>query len=1339
MRSGTPYHRLTVEEKLDLLEYLIDDLLSLDYIAAEMNRRHEQNGHLGRIYGQLPKSTDMENLENEDYCAVCQKDGDLLCCDGCTSSIHRECIGISKYTELPDGQWYCPECRQVDGAKYGTLDGGRKARLEWYTPRVDYPNEEYLVVGGFAFRRPKDPLALQKEGGQDKDIPPPEPMSLVELKEDFKKFGPFTTAEWPLVQLPVARHMLWGGVKREDTYFKESQSYDPNSYKSCYQRAPLDGALRKVKEPQFSNFEYRCHQLSANAVSSKIIPSMDCDDYLFRGFENDVSGDLAFQMIRGYMIQLERNLKKAYMLEESWGLTLKTPKRSERTKADWSALVSRSSSANRLSRLLVQLVDAAHPLVFTEEFFHCPNVKKSSTKETETLFKLAPMAKPELLLCQKRRWERVTAGNVQMLLAREKKRLVDWISEMRPDQSVQQRGSKRKKGGPSASIATDDDAALVDESAPPEKAVGNPSDSKQSSSTISTAASAPSKGEVDAKIQKDGEAEGDNNNATNSPTKDEDTISVADTLGTENDSTTQTQPKRKSKSRRRSTRVSIESSSDCKEPVSEEVLKTEILGSMKSVLREVPEPLIEGRAPDHFWPIAGRVPFDPVGRLPVPEIKRLARNAGSVHAHAVHYSSQFEVGQVSFFHIWRKRALLCENPEELMHLIRVLQSFMDNGVVSRAASCARMIIKSGFQAMAQIEASQRDVDDGRYFYLVKDVMSKWTWKSFRDVALNQLVHRKMCRRDKLVEKHRDIHRFEVEKKRKEDAVRLQAQRQKEQEKSRAIAAEQAAKRKAIEEEKAAKKKIRQDEIERKRAQKAADKARKDEEKARKAAERARKAEEDKRLADELARLRARRLEELRRKEAHEIAQIRSQTSQSQPFQNITLPSVAGLPGATYDSNNFANPNFIFNSSTPHNSAAQAIKPAQNTHQANLTQHIHSILRDHQVGFNKISAKANIRQEDLDRLRRTSLRRLGQMYSMIHPATPKQQIQLKCLDAVQKMEKMILSQKSQNQSTQTSSNQTGSGHLPRTQNYASGSQPQTTAQPQRTGHDPSLLTASQYAPQPQMPTNSAPQERSTQSLLPTQDALRIVNNSPNSHFTTTTSPMRRSQGNVVGVGMEIPPQYARAPAQIQPQQSQFPNQHQQSVQNQYQQQYAHGQQQYSDMQPAQQQYGHSSGTHQSTAQSYGDSQFQNTTAQYASAPVTNQWNTSSTTNIDPNSYNNPYLGQTHGSTGQSFSTQPMAHDPQPFNSGTQYNQQVHGMQHIYQGNTAVGETPATSVPNPLNQNEYTGQLATNELSPERHQIVYEWHNTDGFTPDRNCPPDKIIREDNNTWPKWHRPS
>ena len=133
LRSGVPSYRLPLERKLDVLEFLIDELLAIDVISAEFSKRQAISDCYGFPYGSLPSDAEFETLENEDECGVCGGEGELLCCDGCVGSYHRACLDMSESQVLPEGKWLCPECRVVDPANFGPLRGGRKASLDWFT------------------------------------------------------------------------------------------------------------------------------------------------------------------------------------------------------------------------------------------------------------------------------------------------------------------------------------------------------------------------------------------------------------------------------------------------------------------------------------------------------------------------------------------------------------------------------------------------------------------------------------------------------------------------------------------------------------------------------------------------------------------------------------------------------------------------------------------------------------------------------------------------------------------------------------------------------------------------------------------------------------------------------------------------------------------------------------------------------------------------------------------------------------------------------------------------------------------------------------------------------
>ncbi|XP_021338904.1 E3 ubiquitin-protein ligase TRIM33-like isoform X2 [Mizuhopecten yessoensis] len=55
----------------------------------------------------------INNDPNEDYCAVCQNGGDLLCCDKCPKVFHIRCH-VPELNAYPSGEWSCSLCAKDD-------------------------------------------------------------------------------------------------------------------------------------------------------------------------------------------------------------------------------------------------------------------------------------------------------------------------------------------------------------------------------------------------------------------------------------------------------------------------------------------------------------------------------------------------------------------------------------------------------------------------------------------------------------------------------------------------------------------------------------------------------------------------------------------------------------------------------------------------------------------------------------------------------------------------------------------------------------------------------------------------------------------------------------------------------------------------------------------------------------------------------------------------------------------------------------------------------------------------------------------------------------------------
>jgi hypothetical protein len=50
---------------------------------------------------------------NSDECHLCNRDGELLCCESCHKAYHRNCVGF-----LGDGDYICVMCRNEEAGRF---------------------------------------------------------------------------------------------------------------------------------------------------------------------------------------------------------------------------------------------------------------------------------------------------------------------------------------------------------------------------------------------------------------------------------------------------------------------------------------------------------------------------------------------------------------------------------------------------------------------------------------------------------------------------------------------------------------------------------------------------------------------------------------------------------------------------------------------------------------------------------------------------------------------------------------------------------------------------------------------------------------------------------------------------------------------------------------------------------------------------------------------------------------------------------------------------------------------------------------------------------------------
>ncbi|KAA8491662.1 Transcription intermediary factor 1-alpha [Porphyridium purpureum] len=115
------FSALDVECKLDLLDFLMDELADSDFVRPEMALRERDRDprdprdsihvcDLTALEIAKRRARPTSSLSNVEFCVLCGQGGSLVCCDTCSRSFHAKCITESEARLETVETYVCEEC-----------------------------------------------------------------------------------------------------------------------------------------------------------------------------------------------------------------------------------------------------------------------------------------------------------------------------------------------------------------------------------------------------------------------------------------------------------------------------------------------------------------------------------------------------------------------------------------------------------------------------------------------------------------------------------------------------------------------------------------------------------------------------------------------------------------------------------------------------------------------------------------------------------------------------------------------------------------------------------------------------------------------------------------------------------------------------------------------------------------------------------------------------------------------------------------------------------------------------------------------------------------------------
>ncbi|KAM6895773.1 transcription intermediary factor 1-alpha [Xenentodon cancila] len=113
------------------------------------------------------KRAELEEDPNEDWCAVCQNGGELLCCDKCPKVFHLSCH-VPAVNESLSGEWFCSFCRDLNSPEMDYTCNKNDGTVSENLPPLDRRKCERLLLRMFCndfstdFQQPASPSETRR-------------------------------------------------------------------------------------------------------------------------------------------------------------------------------------------------------------------------------------------------------------------------------------------------------------------------------------------------------------------------------------------------------------------------------------------------------------------------------------------------------------------------------------------------------------------------------------------------------------------------------------------------------------------------------------------------------------------------------------------------------------------------------------------------------------------------------------------------------------------------------------------------------------------------------------------------------------------------------------------------------------------------------------------------------------------------------------------------------------------------------------------------------------------------------------------------------------------------